>query len=203
MKRVYKDNSSINIKLYSRHSRFLRIPIRPLLQLSYTNINTGLDVHDNSTSNPRLALVTFENADYFQSLPARWVCTCLKFCLRLCSLNWSKMCMETHPLTYLCANPTSDLSWFKSHTDTVICEFLYLKPTHPSGRPAAVTVSCVADVPQTVCVDNENVMFLLGLYNWSRDTPSMVNLSMVKFHCGLIGNRRVLLPSRAPLFSPP
>lgn len=99
--------------------------------------------------------------------------------------------------------PASDLSSFKSHSDTVICEFLYLALTRPSRPPAAVTISCVADVSQTGCVDNENVMFLLGLYNRSHDTPSMVNLSMVKFHCGLIGNRRVLLPSRALLFSSP
>lgn len=38
-------------------------------------------------------------------------------------------------------------------------------------------------------------MLLFNLYNRSQDTPTMVNLSMVKFHWGLIGNRRVLLPS--------
>lgn len=57
-------------------------------------------------------------------------------------------------------------------------------------------MSCIVDkldIFQTVCEDKQNVMLLFGLYNRSRDTRSMVNLSMVECNYSLIGNRRVLL----------
>lgn len=52
---------------------------------------------------------------------------------------------------------------------------------------------CRQDVPQVDYKDKENIILLFSLYNRSHDTTSMVNLSIVKFHCSLIGNRRVLL----------
>ena len=59
---------------------------------------------------------------------------------------------------------------------------------------------CRQDIFQTDCGNKENVLLLFSPYNGGRVTPPMVNLSMVKFHCGLIGNRRVLLPSFFFLF---
>lgn len=51
------------------------------------------------------------------------------------------------------------------------------------------------DIFQTDCENKENVMLLFTMYKRSHETPVMVNLRMVKFHCGLLGNSRVLLPS--------